>query len=93
MFENSILEQLASFYDNLFSSYQLGFRKGHSAQQWVIVNNILCSFEFEKMSVDNKETFEVFLMDLSKAFDFVDHDLLVTKLHAYGSDKPSLKLT
>lgn len=45
------------------------------------------------MSVDNKETFEVFLMDLSKAFDFVDHDLLVTKLHAYGSDKPSLKLT
>ena len=31
-------------------------------------------------------------MDLSKAFDTINQDLLFAKLHAYGLDKSSLKL-
>ena len=32
------------------------------------------------------------LMDLSKAFDTLHHDLLIAKLHAYGFDNSALKL-
>ena len=32
------------------------------------------------------------LMDLSKAFDTLDYDLLITKLHAYGFSKNALRL-
>ena len=31
-------------------------------------------------------------MDLSKAFDFLPHELFLVKLHAYGDDIKSLKL-
>ena len=32
------------------------------------------------------------LIDLQKAFDTINHELIIAKLHAYGFDKLSLKL-
>ena len=43
-------------------------------------------------AVDNKGYAGSILMDLSKAFDNLNHDLLIAKLHAYGFDRKSLLL-
>ena len=45
-----------------------------------------------KKSLDDKEYSGVVFMDLSKAFETINHDLLIAKLDAYGFDKATLKL-
>ena len=45
-----------------------------------------------KKELDNKGYGGAILMDLSKAFDTINHELLITKLYAYGFSKDALKL-
>ena len=45
-----------------------------------------------KLHLDNKEFVGAVLMDLSKAFDCVPHDLLIAKMHAYGFGNETLIL-
>ena len=45
-----------------------------------------------KVFLDKGGYGEGILMDLSKAFDTLDHDLLVAKLHAYGFSNNALRL-
>ena len=45
-----------------------------------------------RKSLDNKGYEDAVLMDLSKAFDTLNYDLLIPKLHAYGFDIKTLKL-
>ena len=45
-----------------------------------------------KRSVDNGKAFGALLTDLSKAFDCLDHELLIAKLNAYGFSLPALRL-
>ena len=47
---------------------------------------------FWKDTIDKNKAFRVLLIDLSKAFDCLRHDLLMAKLHAYGLDISSLNL-
>ena len=42
--------------------------------------------------LDNNGYGGAILMDLSKAFDAINHGLLIAKLHVYGFSKESLKL-
>ena len=69
------------------SPYLCGYRKNFNIQQ-----GLLALTENWKKVLDNKGFGGAVLMDLSKAFGTINHDLLVAKLHAYGFSNDSLKL-
>ena len=45
-----------------------------------------------KSALDNRKIIAALSMDLSKAFDCLQHDLIIDKLLAYGFDMQALKL-
>ena len=45
-----------------------------------------------KTAVDNGGVFAALLTDLSKALDYIPHDLIIARLAAYGLDTNALKL-
>ena len=45
-----------------------------------------------KSSADNGKAFSALFRDLFKAFDCLDHQLIIAKLNAYGFSLPALRL-
>ena len=87
VFEKLMFTQMSQFFQNTFSKYQCGFRKGFSTQHC-----LLAELEKWKRSIDNGKMFGALLTDLSKVFDCLDHELLIAKLNAYGFSLTALKL-
>ena len=80
-------DQIATYFEHIFSRYQCGFRKCYSAQQCLIA-----LIEKWKKTVDKGGVFGALLTDISKAFDCIPHDLIIAKLGAYGFHIDALKL-
>ena len=78
---------MSHFFENILSKYQCGFRKGFSTQHC-----LLAMLEKWKRSVGNGKAFGALLTDLSKAFDCLDHELLIAKQNTYGFSLTASKL-
>ena len=85
--ERILYDQLYDYINNYLNDILCGFRKGHSTQN-AIFRAIL---QWQK-ELDNSGMVGVILMDLSKAYDCLPHDLIIAKLDAYGVSTNSLNL-
>ena len=61
------------------------YRKGYSTQY-----ALLTLLEKWKIILEKQGYAGAIIMDLSKAFDNIYHELLLAKLHVYGFDKKAL---
>ena len=87
VFEKIMHDQISQYINSFLTPYLCGYRKAFSTQQV-----LLSLIEKWKIVLDSKGYGGAVLMDLSKAFDAINHDLLIAKLYAYGFSKESLKL-
>ena len=80
-------KKLFTYLEDFLSPFLSGYRKGYSTQ-----NALLGFIEKWKHMLDNRGYAGAILMDLSKAFDTINHELLLAKLYAYGFEKNALML-
>ena len=88
VFEKVVFRQVYDYFNdnNLLYKNQYGFRKKHSTE--------LAGLEFHDKIVSELEKSKLPLaifLDLSKAFDTIDHEIMLTKLQYYGITGISLQ--
>ena len=74
-FERVIYNQLSEYSNNFFNEVLCGFRKAHSTQ-----HAIFKLFQSWQKQLDCGGFAGAILMDLSKAYDCIPHELLIAKL-------------
>ncbi|XP_053405312.1 probable splicing factor, arginine/serine-rich 1 [Mercenaria mercenaria] len=87
IFEQSISLQLNTHFEKVFHKFLSAFRAKYGCQ-----TTLLRLIEDWKSALDRHEYVATILMDLSKAFDCLPHDLIVLKLKAYGLTEQSANL-
>ena len=88
VYESLIHQQVYRYLttNSLLHPCQSGFRPAHSTQ-----DTLLKTVDEWKIALDCGEYIGAILIDLSKAFDTIDHNILLNKLSAYGITKNELK--
>ena len=88
IFEKIIHNRVASYFvDNqILSQYQYGFRKGKSTQE-----AIFDLVKFIYSALNHKKLVGAVCLDVSKAFDCIDHNILLQKMAKIGFTGSSLK--
>jgi len=81
IFEKVVCLRLLNFLEanNILTPDQFGFRKAHSA-----VHPMVHMMNFVSRALNKKETAIAIFCDLRKAFDTVNHDILLKKMHKMG---------
>ena len=87
LFERLMQKQMIAYIEKFLSPYLCGYRKGFNSQY-----ALLAMIEKWKECLDKNGFAGAILMDLSKAFDTINHELLIAKLEAYGFEKNALEL-
>lgn len=89
LLEKLIYARLYSFFTSkgIIHENQYGFRKGHSTS-----HALNYSVQHVQSSIKNKQHVLGIFIDLSKAFDTIDHQKLTTKLNNYGIRGNALRL-
>ena len=85
-YEKVMKNQIMAYFNDKVSPYLSAYRQSYNSQH-VLIRLI----EQWKEKLDQNYFVGAVLMDLSKAFDCVPHDLTIAKLSAYGFDITSLQ--
>jgi len=87
IYERYIHNKMSGFVESILSDKMSAYRKGYSCQ------HVLLDFtEKIRHHLDENSVVGAVLMDLSKAFDCLPHELLIAKLAAYGVKERTLRL-
>ena len=89
VFEKLIHKEVSQFFisNNIFNNCQYGFREKHST-----VHALINAISNVHDSIDNKQHTLGIFIDYSKAFDTINHEILLHKLDNYGIRGNMLKL-
>ena len=87
VFEKLLCDELLDYIKYPFSPLLCGFRKQFSTQYALVRLT-----ERWNRCLDKSGVIVRVLMDLSKAYDCIPHDLLIAKLHAYGLGIKAIEL-